>query len=72
VEVGCVFYLQVETEVDGEHDEYEVKGIHDDGTKICMSINFTKCIWIRKVGSLTKKTFILNSLRECYDFRSEK
>jgi hypothetical protein len=33
VEVGRVLYLQVETEVDGEHDEHEVKGIHDDGTK---------------------------------------
>jgi phosphoribosylformylglycinamidine (FGAM) synthase PurS component len=34
VEVGRVFYLQVETEVDGEHDEHEVKGIQDDGTKM--------------------------------------
>jgi phosphoribosylformylglycinamidine (FGAM) synthase PurS component len=34
VEVGRVFYLQVEAEDDREHGEQEVEGVHGGGAKI--------------------------------------
>jgi phosphoribosylformylglycinamidine (FGAM) synthase PurS component len=34
VEVGRVFYLQVEAEDDREHDKQEVEGVHGGGAKI--------------------------------------
>jgi phosphoribosylformylglycinamidine (FGAM) synthase PurS component len=34
VEVGRVFYLQVEAEDNQEHGEQEVEGVHSDGAKI--------------------------------------
>jgi phosphoribosylformylglycinamidine (FGAM) synthase PurS component len=34
VEVGRVFYLQVEAEDDREHGEQEVERVHGDGAKI--------------------------------------
>jgi phosphoribosylformylglycinamidine (FGAM) synthase PurS component len=33
VEVGCVFYLQVEAEDDREHGKQEVDGVHGGGAK---------------------------------------
>jgi hypothetical protein len=33
VEAGCILYLKVETEGDGEQDEQEVDRVHDVGTK---------------------------------------
>jgi phosphoribosylformylglycinamidine (FGAM) synthase PurS component len=34
VEVGRIFYLQVEAEDNREHGEQEVEGVHNDGAKI--------------------------------------